>query len=383
MTTERSIVEAAARLRRTGEPHLVATLVEARGAHRTPGARMVLTRFRWIAGAASGGYLASDLARDAWERTANGPVLATFRGGTPDEDIRAAFGLACDSSVEVLLERTASSGRAGAIDALEVATRCYRTQRRGAVATVYRSDVPELPTGARLALIANHAARSGSAGPRSNAERCAGSIEQERDAFDPHLRELVAADMRAAIATGESGSRHYETPFGAVDVFLEAILPPPRLFLFGTGHDAVPIGQLARSLGWDLVVCARDERHVARDRFTFADEYLLGKPEEIAARVCEADRAVAIVMNHDLARDRECVTTLLATPVRHIAVLGSSLLMREVIDPRVRSPRGPGMSDELAFGIIVDALAALGRTAHLPSVHAGGSAATIAAAPAR
>jgi xanthine dehydrogenase accessory factor len=282
----------------------------------------------------------------------------TYTGATPDEDLRAAFGLPHDASATVLLER---AGVTGTIDALEVGARCRQLQRRGAVATVLRSELPELRTGARLARIAG----------------CA--LEQERDAFDPHLRELVAADLRAG---GESGCRRYDTPFGAVDVFVEVILPPPQLFLFGTGHDAVPVTQLARVLGWDVVVCTDSERRAARERFASADELVLGSLDAAVARVGAAERAVAIVSNQDLARDRACVAALLATPVRYIAVLGSPALLGEVIDPRVRAPRGAGMSEEIAFALVADAFAALGRVTQVP-VSGGGSAATIAAAPAR
>src|ERR1051325_5866777 len=77
--TERSIIEAAARLRRQREPYLVATVACVRGsAYRRPGARMLLTQFRWIAGSVSGGCLEGDIASKGWWRTQGGePVLVT------------------------------------------------------------------------------------------------------------------------------------------------------------------------------------------------------------------------------------------------------------------------------------------------------------------
>ncbi len=151
--TERSIVEAAERLRRHGEPHLVATVVCVNGvAYRHPGARMLLTRFRWVAGSVSGGCLEGDISEKGWLRTRDGnPVLVTYDTTTNDndDDIRSAFGLGCDGTVEVLLER---AGVAGRIDALEFAARCQRAHKRGAVTTVFHSTDPSIRVGARLAI---------------------------------------------------------------------------------------------------------------------------------------------------------------------------------------------------------------------------------------
>src|SRR5690606_33504657 len=99
--TERSIVEAAARLRRHGEPYLVATVVATHGQSLCPpGARMLLTRFRWVAGSVCGGVLEGDLSNTAWQRTREAPVLVRYDAASSvvveDEDIRSVFGLGGD-----------------------------------------------------------------------------------------------------------------------------------------------------------------------------------------------------------------------------------------------------------------------------------------------
>src|SRR5215218_3865193 len=101
MTIERQIIDAAARLRRNREPHLVATIVRVQGsAYRKPGARMLLTQFRWISGSVSGGSLEGDIATRGWWRTRDGePAIVRYDSRLPqnadDDDVRAAFGLGC------------------------------------------------------------------------------------------------------------------------------------------------------------------------------------------------------------------------------------------------------------------------------------------------
>jgi xanthine dehydrogenase accessory factor len=324
MSIERSIIDAAARLRRTLEPHLVATVVRVQGsAYRRPGARMLLTQFRWISGSVSGGCLEDDIASKGWARTRDGePVVVRYDSRSPvglNDDVRAAFGLGCDGVVDVMLER---AGVPGKLDPLELADRCIRKQRRGAIVTVIRSEAPGIRIGARVAVIDKHPV--------------------EGDQFDAALRAGMIADARAAIATGESCNRTYRSELGNVDVFVEAILPPPRVFIFGTGHDVVPLVSLVKSLGWDACICTDEVRVSVRQRFVGADEIITGSALELAARVDECDRAVAIVMGHNYDVDKANLGMLVGTHCRYIGVVG----------PRTRTQR---MLAELGHGLYGDA----------------------------
>ena len=316
--TERSIIEAASRLRKQREPYLIATVACVRGsAYRRPGARMLLTQFRWIAGSVSGGCLEGDIASKGWWRTQDGePVLVTYDSRVPegadDDDVRAAFGLGCDGIVEVLLER---AGVPGTIDPLELAERCLHEQKRAAIATVFRSS-SEIKVGTRCAIVAGG------------------------EPFGAALPDAVIADLRGAIETGESTAREY----GPIEVFVEAIVPPPRLFVFGTGHDALPVVQLARALGWGVTVCTPQARVSTRQRFVAADEVLVGTAAEVAPRIDECDRAVAVVMSHNFELDQHHATMLLGTRARYIGVLGprtrTTRMFGELTDPRIHAPLG-------------------------------------------
>lgn len=288
---ERSLVDAAARMRRQGEPYLVATVVRA----RRPGTRLLLKPFRWLAGAVSGGAFEGELATSAWMHTKDsGPVVMTYDTAHPDigndVDLRAAFGLADNDSVDVMIERAGAPGR---IDVLELATRCARLQQRAAVATVIRSE--SVRVGSRLAL-------------------CNGALDQDGP-LDAELREAIVAELHQTTSTTTR-------TFGDIDVLFEAIAPPPRLFLFGTGHDLVPLAQLAKQSGWDVLVCADAPRYSTRERFVMADDVLVGSAADLAATIDGADRAVCVVATHDGARDRACIAALRGTNARAIGVIG-------------------------------------------------------------
>ncbi len=342
--TERAIIEQATRLRRQREPYLVAMVVRADG--RRAGARMLLTRFRWITGSTSGVSLEADIANTGWMRTQGGePFLLACEA--LDGDLCSAFGLEGEGAIELLVERAGAPGR---VDPLQLAERCLRTQKRGAVVTVIRGGT----LAARVALVAGE--------------------EPVSDDLEPGLRGAMLDDARTALETGQSGLRKH----GSVEVHVEAILPPPRLFIFGTGHDAVPVVELARAVGWDVAVCAHEPRHATRQRFAHADEVLIGTVDDLAARVNECDRAVALVMSHRYEIDRDNLGALARTTCRYIGVLGprerTARILRDLClghdDPRVRAPVGLDLgaetSHEHALAIVAEIQAVL---CHAPFEH--------------
>ena len=54
--------------------------------------------------------------------------------------------------------------------------------------------------------------------------------------------------MDATAALGEKKSRLAH--FGTSDVFVEWIAPPLSLVVFGAAHDAIPMVNIAKQLGW-------------------------------------------------------------------------------------------------------------------------------------
>src|SRR5207302_1313556 len=65
---------------------------------------------------------------------------------------------------------------------------------------------------------------------------------------------------------------------GTLEVFVEPILPPGTLYLFGAGHVAHSVYQVARIAGFEVVVCDDREQYANRERFpeardVYADDF--------------------------------------------------------------------------------------------------------------
>lgn len=348
------LLRSAAGLRRSGEPGLLATVVDVRGSsYRRPGARMLLAQDRRLAGSVSGGCLEGDVLRKGWWRTEGGdPVVVTYDARAGDEG-GWGFGLGCDGVVDVMLERLDAPGR---VDALRFLGRCHESQLRGTMATVFRSDVPRAPVGSRFAV--------DEAGARD-----AGDSGEE-------LREVLARSCAAAAADGTAALvQTLAFGGGRIDVLVERVLPPPRLFVLGTGHDAGPVVQIASTVGWEVFVCDARARGGARTRFAGADAVLVEPLDAIAARIDSSDRALAVVMSHDYVHDRDALAMLLASGAAYVGVLGPRRRTARMIeelgakgaagDPRLHAPVGLALGaespQEIALAIVAEAQSVLAR----------------------
>ena len=147
------------------------------------------------------------------------------------------------------------------------------------------------------------------------------------------------------------GSGHVSGPVScdlgdaAATVFVEHLMPPTPLMVFGAGPDAVPIVELAQGLGWSVEVIDPQCRPVSRERFSIADKVTLVRAEDVAGSVKVTPRTLAIVMSHDYVNDRRLLQFLLDSPARYIGVMGprkrTERMLEEIgsADPELISER--------------------------------------------
>ena len=336
-----AIVSAARRLSAEGRAFSVATVVCVEGSsYRKPGARMLVCDDHWIAGSVSGGCLEHDLVRKAWWLAREGEARLVTYDSTGDDDV--AWALGCQGIVHVLVEAAGAPS-----DPIEFIARCIDDQSRGVIATVFRSDSPKLRPGARLFVRCDQPIRShGVDGePRALIERLC---------LDPSL-------LRSRVATvGVEG--------GSADVLVEVVTPPPRLFLFGAGHDALPVARMGAELGWEVFVHDPAIRRAPQRGWPAAVTVCGDDLARVKARIDASDRALAVVMNHHLGRDAAALAMLLDSNASYIGALGPRSRAERLLggmgrcdalgEPRFHAPVGLALEaetpEEVALSIIAE-----------------------------
>jgi xanthine dehydrogenase accessory factor len=112
-------------------------------------------------------------------------------------------------------------------------------------------------------------------------------------------------------------------PGEEANIFLELWTPPATLFLFGAGHISRPLCQLAKLVGFRVVVVDDREEFPTQARFPEADELLVRSFDlELNDFSLGTDAYVAIITRGHL-HDHQIVRQVLKKSVRYIGMIGS------------------------------------------------------------
>ena len=263
---------------------VLATVVKVEGsAYRRPGARMLIPLYGRTVGTISGGCLEQELARKAWWLTESGGAVvrrystaAQEDEEADDEDAALTFGLGCNGTVHVLLERHAAGKQSLLIDLLQ---RVKASGQPAALATVIAAGrKARVRIGARMGL-------------NAFMNPCEGIHCQ---VFEQTLR----SDLLATLERKKSRLMVYASGADEVEVFLEYIAPQRRLVIFGAGHDAQPLVRFASDLNWHVTV-VDGRAHFARpERFPGAHQVIVAPIDEPFKLSSEVDGAAVVVMTH-------------------------------------------------------------------------------------
>jgi len=330
-----------ANVKAAGESAVLATVVWTRGSsYRSPGAHLLVTRNGRRAGSVSGGCLEDDLVKKAWWLTENGPTIRRYDTTADGEISTAEYGLGCNGTIDVLLERV-TPAKASFLDLV----RDVRAHRRSAAAG--RLIEPRSSAGQILTIGLN------------------GSVLD--NIADPALAMALEDHARAAIAAGQS--RHVS--LDNAQAFIETLLPAVRLVVFGAGDDAVPLTEVAKYLGWQVFVFDGRAHYATVEKFPLADVVSVRRSGDAVASIDAW--TVAVIMNHSYSQDLEVLKELSSIPVRYLGVLGPrkrtiQLLADAGLDesslaPALHSPMGLDIGaegpEQVALAVVAEIQAAL------------------------
>lgn len=301
---------------------VLATLVRVEGSsYRRPGARMYIQPTGY-AGSISGGCLEGEVARKAAWIARHGAAVERYSTlydeAAPADSREIPYGLGCGGVLDLLLEPIALPETQAMLLALEAA-------ERGAIFV----SATLLPSGS----VANQKLVRAILRKRSS--------KDTPDSSTPFfVSENLDAAIQSALVTLAANATATETVSITLDgasrsVYVEEILPPQRLVVFGAGQDATPLVAMAHLLGWRVAVADGRAWMAQPARFPQAEQVLaLG---EDAANLADlgltSDDAVAI-LTHSFDQDRSLLRRLLPMELRYVGLLGarnrSQLLLKEV-----------------------------------------------------
>jgi xanthine dehydrogenase accessory factor len=162
---------------------------------------------------------------------------------------------------------------------------------------------------------------------------------------------------------------------GTMDVFVEPVLPSPRLLILGASPVAVALARLAPSMGFVVTVAAAPEEH---QRFDISFSRLVG-----VSAPAETGENAFVVVSTQGAGDRAALKSAAAMNARYCAFVGSRRkaetlrgeLVKEGVPEEalaaIKAPAGLDISaisaDEIALSILAE-MVAVRRRPERPSI---------------
>src|SRR5271166_2239120 len=150
------------------------------------------------------------------------------------------------------------------MDLYEQIVKLRQEGRRGAVATIVnvRGSVPSFETAKML--VRDDGSIVGTIG--------GGCVEAE---VWQAARDVMESEKPRTLTFDLNHDPKYDTGLvcgGTLDIFIEPILPPALLYIFGAGHVSLSLCQAATNAGFEVVVTDDRSSYVSRERFPAASQ---------------------------------------------------------------------------------------------------------------
>src|ERR1039458_8649770 len=174
------------------------------------------------------------------------------------------------------------------MDLYEEIVRLRKEGRRGAVATIVnvRGSIPSFKTAKML--VRDDGSIVGTIG--------GGCVEA--DVWQA-AREVMESERPRTLTFNLNQNPKHDTGLlcgGTLDVFIEPILPPALLYIFGAGHVSISLYKTAKSAGFDVTVVDDRETYANRERFPDAKEVLAEDFDQAMARFIPNESSYIVIV---------------------------------------------------------------------------------------
>ncbi len=294
-----------------GKKSALAAVVHVEGSsYRRPGARMMITDDGELTGAISGGCLEGDALRKAMLVLSQQQSKLITYDTSDEDDATIGIQLGCQGVIQVLFEPIDALNTNNPIQLLRKAV---ALRQQSVLVTLFSlQDKKSAQPGTCLLMEANG--------------NISGAIPYTE------VQDAVMEDVQVALQQQTSLFKNYQHKNITVTAFIEFLQPPISLVIVGAGNDAIPMMQIADTLGWQVKVVDGRSTHAKPERFTAACQVLVSKPEKVLEQIIIDSQTVFVIMTHNYNYDLAMLKVLLQRKVRYIGMLGPKKKLEKMLD---------------------------------------------------
>ncbi len=259
------------------------------------------------------------------------------------------------------------------MDIYEQIVELRRQGRRGAVATIVnvRGSIPSFKTAKML--VRDDGSIVGTIG--------GGCVEA--DVWQA-AREVMESEKPRTLKFDLNQDPKFDTGLicgGTLEIFVEPVLPPALLYLFGAGHVAFNVCRIAANAGFEVTVTDDRSSYASKERFPAAQEVHALDFDEAMKKIDPSEFSFIVIVTRGHRDDMRLLRWAVQTRARYVGMIGSK---RKVIGiykalqaeglpahlfDRVHAPIG------LDIGAVTPEEIAVAVTAELIAIRRGATAA--------
>jgi xanthine dehydrogenase accessory factor len=200
------------------------------------------------------------------------------------------------------------------MDLFEEIVRMRRAGQRGALATIVHTNgsIPSYESSRML--VRDDGSIAGTVG--------GGCVEAEVWAA---AKEVIREEMPRKMTFSLNNEAAYDAGLicgGTLEIFVEPILPQPRLYLFGGGHVSTALARVAHLAGFSISVIDDRASFANAERFPMAEQVLTSYDEAFAKLKPNAS-AYLVIVTRGHKDDMRVLEWAVGTDARYVGMIGS------------------------------------------------------------
>lgn len=130
---------------------------------------------------------------------------------------------------------------------------------------------------------------------------------------------------------------------GDTEIFIEPILSPPTLYIFGGGHISLPLAKIGKLLGFKIAVIDDRSEFASPQRFPDAELTLVEDFNKVFPKLKIDKSSYIVIITHGHKGDEAALEGAVATKAKYIGMIGSKSKTKAVFSRLLAK----GVSQEL------------------------------------
>jgi xanthine dehydrogenase accessory factor len=137
------------------------------------------------------------------------------------------------------------------------------------------------------------------------------------------LEKSVSDAVETLFQQQETRKLEFDIDGEKLQVFVEVYPPSPRLVVVGAVHIALPLTDLAKTMGFRTIVVDARSAFTTRERFPRVDELIVAWPSEALEELHLDEGTYVAILSHDAKFDIPALQVAVESKARYVGVLAS------------------------------------------------------------